>query len=91
MAGLPGSAPYTRGSSALGTTLDGWDIRCLSSHPDPAEANRQILKDLDKGATSVWLKLDPTGRAGTVIKCRADMETLLAGVYLDLEIGSAHV
>ena len=84
VAGLPGSAPYTRGSSALGTTLDGWDIRCLSSHPDPAEANRQILKDLDKGATSVWLKLDPTGRAGTVIKCRADMETLLAGVYLDL-------
>ncbi len=63
---------------------NGWDVRCLSSHPDPAEANRQILRDLEKGATSIWLKLDPTGRSGTVIKSRADMEQLLSGVYLDL-------
>ena len=61
-----------------------WDIRSLSSHPDPEEANRQILRDLEKGATSVWVKLDPTGRAGTVIKSRTDMERLLHGVYLDL-------
>ncbi len=66
------------------TTPNHWDIRCLSTHPDPAEANRQILRDLEKGATSVWLKLDPTGRIGTVVKCRADMEQLLQGVYLDL-------
>ena len=64
---LPGTSPYTRGASALGTT-SGWDVRCLSSHPDPVEANRQILADLEKGATSIWLKLDPSGRTGTVIK-----------------------
>lgn len=62
----------------------GWDLRCLSSHPDPRVANRQILTDLEKGATSIWLKLDPTGRAGTVIKSRADLNTLLDGVFLDL-------
>ena len=66
------------------TAANHWDVRCLSSHPDPAEANRQILDDLEKGATSIWVKLDPTGRTGTVIKCRADMERLLNGVYLDL-------
>lgn len=80
----PGTAPYVRGHSALGQTQDGWDIRCLSSHPDPKEANRQILADLEKGATSVWLKLDPTGQTGTVVKSRADIETMLDGVYLDL-------
>lgn len=83
-AALPGMSPYTRGASLLGTATAGWDIRCLSSHPDPAEANRQILEDLQKGATSIWLKLDPTGKTGTVIKTRADLETLLDGVFLDL-------
>jgi methylmalonyl-CoA mutase len=80
---LPGTSPYTRGASALGTT-SGWDVRCLSSHPDPVEANRQILADLEKGATSIWLKLDPSGRTGTVIKSRVDLEILLQGVLLDL-------
>lgn len=82
--GFPGFMPHTRGGSALGSAITGWDVRCLSSHPYPAEANRQILADLEKGATSIWLKLDPSGRSGTVIKCRADMEILLGGVYLDL-------
>lgn len=81
---MPGVSPYTRGASLLGAATTGWDIRCLSSHPDPAAANRQILEDLQKGATSIWLKLDPTGKAGTVIKSRADLETLLDGVFLDL-------
>lgn len=81
---LPGMSPYTRGASFLGAATTGWDIRCLSSHPDPTEANRQILEDLQKGATSIWLKLDPTGKAGTVIKSRADLDTLLDGVLLDL-------
>jgi methylmalonyl-CoA mutase len=65
-------------------TQTGWDIRCLSAHPDPVEANRQILSDLQKGATSITLKLDPTGRSGTIIKSRADLELLLEGVFLDL-------
>ncbi|MEQ8509158.1 MAG: methylmalonyl-CoA mutase family protein [Rhodospirillaceae bacterium] len=65
-------------------TQTGWDIRCLSAHPDPVEANRQILSDLQKGATSITLKLDPTGRSGTIVKSRADLELLLEGVFLDL-------
>lgn len=80
----PGQAPYTRGHAPLGSTETGWDVRCFSSHPDPKEANRQILSDLEKGATSIWLKLDPTGKTGTVIKSRGDMESLLDDVFLDL-------
>ena len=71
-------------TTALGTTESGWDVRCLSSHPDPGVANKQILADLEKGAASVWLKLDPTGRTGTVVKSRSDLEALLDGVFLDL-------
>lgn len=82
--GVPGTAPYVRGTTALGASQSGWDVRCLSSHPDPVEANRQILNDLAKGATSIVLKLDPTGRNGTIVKSRADMNALLDGVYLDL-------
>jgi len=81
---MSGPTPLTGGRSAPGSTGTGWDVRCLSSHPDPAEANRQILLDLEKGATSIWLKLDPTGRSGTIIKSRADMDALLDGVLLDL-------
>lgn len=72
------------GATASAVTQSGWDIRCLSSHPDPSTANKQILFDLEKGATSVWLKLDPTGRTGTVIKSRSDLDALLDGVFLDL-------
>ncbi len=82
--GFPGVAPFIRGTTVQGNSQSGWDVRCLSAHPDPEEANRQILADLEKGATSVTLKLDPTGRAGTVVKSRADFELLLRGVYLDL-------
>lgn len=82
--GVPGAAPFVRGATPLGASQSGWDVRCLSAHPDPNEANRQILEDLAKGATSITLKLDPTGRKGTIIKSRADMDALLEGVYLDL-------
>jgi len=82
--GLPGQAPFTRGASVEGHTESGWDIRCVSTHPDPEEANRQILADLEKGATSVTLKLDPTGKNGTIIKSKADFRLLVNGVFLDL-------
>ena len=81
--GFPGSAPYVRGSSALGT-LGGWDIRQLQQHPDPDVANRQILEDLERGVTSIALKIDPTGESGVCVRTLAELERTLVGVLLDL-------
>ena len=61
-----------------------WDIRCLSSHPEPKKANKKIIDDLEKGATSITIKLDPTGNNGTIVKNKSDLEDLLENVYMDL-------
>lgn len=83
-AGLPGGAPYLRGSTALATSQGGWDIRPTHDHPDPAVANRQILEDLEGGATSVVLKTDPSGANGVIIRSLADVEAVLKDVLLDI-------
>ncbi|MSO96605.1 MAG: methylmalonyl-CoA mutase [Rhodospirillaceae bacterium] len=83
-AGLPGGAPYTRGSSALGRSQMGWDIRQVHGHPDPEIANAQILEDLEGGATSIVLKTDPSGENGVAVRSLKDFDAALKGVYLDL-------
>lgn len=71
--GLPGGAPYTRGSTALGNTVSGWDIRQMHGGSDPAAINKAILEDLERGVTSILLRA-----AG------ADLDRALQGVMLDL-------
>jgi methylmalonyl-CoA mutase len=83
-AGFPGGAPYTRGASALGTSQAGWDIRQVHGHPDPETANTQILEDLEGGATSIVLKVDPSGENGVAVRSLKDFQTALKGVFLDL-------
>ena len=56
--GVPGFSPYVRGSSLLGATQSGWDLRQEFTHPDLSETNRAILNDLDGGVTSLHLQLD---------------------------------
>ena len=83
-AGLPGGAPFVRGATALSTSQGGWDIRPAHDHPDPVIANRQILEDLEGGATSIVLKTDPNGVHGVAIRSLADMDAALKDVLLDL-------
>ncbi len=61
-----------------------WDLRCEITHPDPRTANRQILQDLEGGAASVLLKLDPTGETGIAVGGAADLAPALDGVFLEL-------
>jgi methylmalonyl-CoA mutase len=61
-----------------------WDLRTATAHPDPVRANAEILKDLEQGAASVLLRLDPTGSNGVAIGSEADMARALQGVLLDL-------
>jgi methylmalonyl-CoA mutase len=96
--GFPGSIPLTRGSQALGHAVDGWDVRQEHLHPDPAEANRAILDDLEHGVTSVHLNFDAAacagldadareaaelcGRDGVMAYDLGDLDRVLEGVQL---------
>lgn len=54
----------TRNAGALARVVQGWDIRQLHAHPDPTAVNKAVLTDLERGATSVILRLDKAGRRG---------------------------
>ncbi|MDG2522972.1 methylmalonyl-CoA mutase family protein [Caulobacter segnis] len=61
-----------------------WDIRVAVAHPDPARANAEALKDLENGAVSVTLRLDPTGQDGIAVGAASDLARVLDGVYVDM-------
>ncbi len=96
--GLPGSAPFTRGNTAAGRAVDGWDIRQVHTNADKEAANAQILEDLERGVTSLILKFDDAacagkngadapdlaGRNGIMIYSKDDLDDVLDGVLLDL-------
>lgn len=61
-----------------------WDLRTVVAHPDPARANADILKDLEQGAASVLIRIDPTGQNGVAIASPEGLARVLDGVLLDL-------
>lgn len=75
--GLPGAAPFVRGSRAQGPAPDGWDVRQRHAEPDPAAAREAITADLRNGVDSIWLVV---GEGGTAV---ADLPAVLAHVALD--------
>ena len=75
--GVPGVAPFVRGSRP-GGQLGGWDVRQYHADPDPVATNAAILADLERGVTSIWLRV---GGNGVPV---ADLDRALDGVYLDL-------
>ncbi|MFI8003207.1 methylmalonyl-CoA mutase small subunit [Streptomyces sp. NPDC086010] len=77
--GLPGFAPFTRGSRATGNTTDGWDVRQHHALTDPVRLNEAVLGDLENGVTSLWLAVGGPGGVPVSGLARA-----LEGVYLDL-------
>jgi len=77
--GLPGFAPFTRGSRATGNTTDGWDVRQRHELADPVRLNEALLGDLENGVTSLWLAVGGPGGVPVQGLARA-----LEGVHLDL-------
>lgn len=77
--GLPGFAPFTRGSRAAGNTTDGWDVRQRHALTDPVRLNEALLGDLENGVTSLWLAVGGPGGVPASGLARA-----LEGVHLDL-------
>ncbi|MFI9248122.1 methylmalonyl-CoA mutase family protein [Streptomyces sp. NPDC053086] len=75
--GLPGFAPFVRGSRPEGTSTSGWDVR--QRHTAFADGTADaVLADLENGGTSLWLVL---GEGGIPV---SELGRALDGVYLDL-------
>lgn len=76
--GYPGVAPFTRGTTVKDGDMDAWDVRALHEDPDVDTTRAAILTDLERGATSIWLRVDPDAIAAS------DLGTALGDVLLDL-------
>lgn len=85
--GQPDPVPFIRGVASPG---EGWDIRQRHAHPDPVTANAQIREDLERGVTSIQLRLDRALRQGAerpdgvVAYGQAELAQVLDEIYLDL-------
>ncbi len=78
--GLPGAAPFTRGTTPLAHRSYGWDVRQrVLATGDAAEVARRVLDELERGATSVVL--DVSNVAGVDVDY---LDAALDGVLLDL-------
>lgn len=88
--GAAGAAPFLRGSSAARAVEAPWSIAVAHAHPVPSIANRAILQDLERGATALTLTIAMLPRAGEParegirVSGLEDLETALAGVYLEM-------
>lgn len=56
VAGFPGAPPFTRGRSDSPKD-SGWAICQEYRHPDVEVTGREIARDLERGASAVWLEL----------------------------------
>jgi methylmalonyl-CoA mutase len=89
--GVPIQPLYTPGDGRpLGRDLAArdpdrpWDLRTSIVGPDPAKANADLLRDLEGGAASVLVRIDPTGQDGVTIGSAEGLARVLDGALLDL-------
>ncbi len=75
-------AEARRGPAA--DALRPWDLRTVVDHPDPVRANAQAVGDLENGAASLLVRIDPTGADGVAAASHDDLERTLHQVLLEL-------
>ena len=78
--GAPGEAPFLRGAAAKRDAFLPWDIRQAFAHPDPAQTNKEILRDLERGVSSVEILVDPRGEKGCAAGVKSAVQAALNGV-----------
>lgn len=82
--GVPGTAPFVRGTSEQPDPYLPWDIRQVIAHPVPATAHEELMHDLERGVSSIELRLDVEGQNGVAIQTLDDLKATLEGVMTDL-------
>jgi len=79
--GFPGVAPFTRGAVVRTGNAVAWGVRQLHEDPDVAVTRQAILDDLERGATSVWVRVDPDAvAAGSLADVLSDVRLEMAAV-----------
>lgn len=63
---LPGQPPFVRGNTAAGFTQNGWIIAQPQNAWNPAEANKILQDELNRGLNAVNLRLDRFTRWATI-------------------------
>ena len=89
--GVPGSAPYVRGTSPLGKSERGWIVRQEYDDPRMDVSRDAIADDLAKGAEGLWIRMgiDHGVRVLTAGDLGVVLESVdLARTSLCLEAGS---
>jgi methylmalonyl-CoA mutase len=82
--GIPGAAPFLRGKTAAPDKWLPWDIRQSVAHPSAEQTNAEILRDLERGVSSVELRVDGEGLSGVQLCSAQDFSTALKGVDASL-------
>ncbi len=78
--GVPGAAPFTRGTEVLGSRSYGWDVRQrVLATDDASDVAQQVLHELERGATSVLLDVSSVEHVDVDY-----LDAALDGVLLDL-------
>lgn len=60
--GLPGQAPFRRGSQPPSGVARPWQLCCLADATAPEQAQAELLEDLRGGADAIWLRADRATR-----------------------------
>lgn len=96
--GMPGLPPFLRGTSELGPVVEGWTVAQEILYPDPAQVNRALRWDLERGLGAVHLPLDraacggvtpveardeDVGQGGLSLCAAVDFSRALEGVELE--------
>jgi methylmalonyl-CoA mutase len=61
-----------------------WEARALARRPDPVKARADLLADLEGGAASLLVRIDPAGESGVAVGSAADLGQVLDGVFVEL-------
>lgn len=78
--GVPGQAPYVRGTSPLGTSQAGWMVRQEYDDPRMEVARDAIRADLARGVDGVWIRIGI--EQGVRVLTAGDVQVVLDGVDL---------